>query len=225
MKKLIFLIITIAVVIIMVACNHDTPSTDNGVDIPTDTVVTTTTVAPKLPEFSGAFIKTALQFIDESPTPSKELENLAAEVINQSGSYRQDLYSYLNYHLSENYGEEIHQFFGYGYEEVSNVEVFIHNYQNGGDVGAVSFNGHEATYNYEHDNIILSAGVVGEKYPDNLSLAEARIASYVLTQMSPEQVDCCIVTSPDGLKSYDFTFGNKSFKETAREILLDLLED
>ena len=229
MKKLIFSMAIIAIMMgCMVACSNTTPDTDSNVNITTSTTVVPD--IPELPELSSTFIETALQFIDEySSAPSKNLENLAAEAIQQSNGYRDTLYTYLNWYLPENFGEEIYQFFGYtsDMEYIHNVyavDVWIHNYDVGGDVGCVSFNGQDATYNYEHDNIILSAGVVGKKYPDNVTLAEARIASYVLA-MSPEQVDCCIVTSPDGLKSYDFTFGNKSFKETAREILLDLLED
>ena len=226
MKKLIFITIIVIMMTCMVACsNENSKNADNGIDIPTDTVVIPTTeevVVPKLPELSGTFIETALQFIDEYSTPSKELENLAAEAIQQSNGFKDSLYDYLNYYLIKEHGEEIRQFFGYVSDEVYNVDVWIHNYEVGGDVGCVSFNGQDAVYNYDHNPLLLSAGVLGDTYPDNITLAEARIASYVLLQMDTEDVDRCIVTSSEGKKFYDFTFENKAFEETAKEILQNI---
>lgn len=229
MKKLIFTAIIVIIMVCMVACSKNENENTSGIDIPTDitigTTEETTVMAPKLPELSDEFIKTALQFIDEYSTPSKELENLAAEAIQQSKSdvLKDMLYAYLTYQIKEKYPENITQFLGYGCENIHTVSVWIHNYEVGGDVGCVSYNGQDAVYNYDHNPILLSAGVLGHKYPDNITLAEARIASYVLLQMDTEDVDCCIVTS-EGNKFYDFTFENEAFKETAKEILQNLCE-
>lgn len=224
MKKIIFTTLILIMMISMVACSN-TDNT-NGVDIPMDVTITTPieeeVIIPQLPELSDEFANTALQFIDEYSTPSKELENLAAEAIQQSNGFKDGLYTYLNYYLVEEHGEEIRQFFGYLYDEVYTVDVWIHNYEVGGDVGCVSYNGQDAVYNYDHNPLLLSAGVLGDTYPDNITLAEARIASYVLLQMDTEDVDCCIVTTNEGKKSYDFTFKNEAFKDLAREILQDL---
>ena len=207
MKKIFFAIILILVMMIsMVACNNSS-TTENSTDVSFEA---STEATPKVPELSDTFNETALQFIEKYSTgTSKELENLAEEIILYSKGFRDDLYNYLNY--SEK-----------SVEKIENVEVWIHNYSNGGDIGCVSYDGQTPFFNYDHNPIILAAGVLGDKYPDNVTLAEARIAAYVLIHMDSEEVDCCIVTSESGERSYDFTFKNESFKEKSREILVNL---
>ncbi len=223
MKKIIFLLITVvAVTACLVACNTDSSTTVPSTSTKASNISTSEAVPePECPKLSVDFIKTALQFVDNYSTPSKKLENLATEVIQLSDGYGDKLYAYLNYRLTEKYGESLPQFLGYGCDTLNTVKVFIHNYKDGTNVGCVSYNEQDATYNYDHDTIILSAGILGEKYPDNVSLANARIASYVLTQMNKEDVNCCIVTNK-GKSSYDFTFENEAFREIAREILHSL---
>lgn len=224
MKKIIFLLITVvAVTACLVACNTDSSTTVPSTSTKSSNISTSEAVPePECPKLSKDFSKTALQFVNNYSTHSdKELENLAAEVIQLSDGYGDKLYAYLNYRLAEEYGESLPQFLGYGCDTLKTVKVFIHNYKEGSNVGCVSYNGQDATYNYDHDTIILSAGILGEKYPDNVSLANARIASYVLTQMNKEDVNCCIVTN-EGKSSYDFTFENEAFREIAREILHSL---
>lgn len=222
MKKFFSLIAILAIMATcIVACNKDTEE-----DLPTPIITTEAEEkAIEVPMLSDTFIKTALQFIDEYSSPSKKLENLAFELIQQSGNYRDDFYSYLNDYLFRDYGEELHQSFGYNRDSVDTVKVFIHNYKSGGYEGCASFNGQEPTFNYNHDKFILAAGVLGKKYPDNISLAEARIVAFVLTQMSQEDVGCCILTDDEGLKSYDFTFENLGFKELSVEILQAFCEN
>lgn len=216
MKKMFFLAIIIATMACMVACSN-TPDT-----LPTFTTTTTepVVVEPEIPSLTDNFIKTALQFIDEYPD-GQDIENLALTAIQQSNGLRDSLYNYLTFHLHKKYGEEIHQFFGNSCDKVETVKVFIHNYEVGGEVGCVAFNGQEAVYNYDHNPIFLSAGVLGNTYPDNITLAEARIISYILIHMDIGDVDCCITTI-EGEKSYDFSFENEDLKAIAREILLSL---
>lgn len=221
MKKLIFS----AIVLVMIACSMVACSNQDA-NIPADTVlapeVTTAPAAPELPELSDDFIETALQFIDEYSTPSKELENLAAEAIQQSNGFRDSLYDYLNYYLIKEYGEEIRQFFG-DHQSVIVADVWVHNYQIGGSMDCVSYNGQDPVLN-NRDPIILSAGVLGDTYPNNITLAEARISAYVLIHMDTSGIDCCISKNAEGMEFYDFTFANKAFKEAAKEILQSLLE-
>lgn len=221
MKRLFFSVVILAIMATCIVGCNKTPDDDSNE--PTVPVVTQTPEV-EIPMLSNTFIKTALQFIDEYSSLSKELENSALELISQSENYRGELYSYLNDYLFKEYGEEICHFFGYNCDSVDNVTVFIFNYNIGGNVGCVSFNGQEPTYNYNHDKFILAAGVLGKKYPDNVSLAEARIAAFVLTQMNQEDVNCCIVSDGEGL-SYDFTFENLAFKELSVEILQAFCED
>lgn len=230
MKKLIFLLaILVVMASCMVACSNDN-NDSNGVNIPTDIPITAPTeeevCIPEPSEFSDNFIQTALQFIDEYSTPSKKLENLSAELIQQSDGFKDTVYTYLNCHLTEEYDEDIvRQSLGFGYEKVETVKVYIHNYDVGGNVSCASFNGQSPFYNYEHDKFILSAGILGEKYPDNVTLAEARVASFILFHMSQDEVEAaCILTTPEGKKSYDFTFNNEAFKENAKEVLQNLIE-
>lgn len=221
MKKIVFLLITVvAVIACIVACSTDSSTTVPSTS-PKASNISTSEPTPECPELSVDFVSTALKFVDNYSTPSKKLENLAAEVIQLSVGYGDKLYAYLNYRLAEEYGESLPQFFGYGCDTLKTVKVFIHNYKEGTNVGCVSYNGQDATYNYDHDTIILSAGILGEKYPDNVSLANARIAAYVLTQMNKEDVDFCIVTN-EGKSYYDFTFENEAFREIAKEVLHSL---
>lgn len=217
MKKIIFSVITFVIVVTcMVACSNTSS------DLPAFTEPTEPVVELEIPVLSEEFIKNALQFVKEYPS-GKNLENLALFTIEESDGFKDKLYAYLNYYLTENFGEEIYQFFGYGCDTVDTVKVFIHNYKVGGHVGCVAFNSQtDPFFNYNHDKIILAASVLGKKYPDNVKLAEARIASYVLAHMKQDDVSCCIVTNPEGKKSYDFTFKNEAFRETAEGILRNL---
>ena len=231
MKKIFLVAILAVMVTCMAACsNNNSNSEEKGVNIPMDVTITTSPeeekIVPEISIPSDAFIKTALQFIDEYPNKSKELENMSAKLIQQSDELKDMVYTYLNYHLTQEYDEEvIIQSLGFGYEKVEHVKVFIHNYKPGGSIGCASFNNQDPFYNYDHDKFILAAGLLDEKYPDNLTLAEARIAAYILTLMSQDDVeDICILTNIVGKKSYDFTFENKAFKEIAKKILTFLDE-
>lgn len=223
MKKLFFtLTMVMMICMLFVACSNSTNdivSTTNN-DISQIEIVEET--AP-LPTVSDEFIQNSLQFIDEFPNQSKKLEDLSFELIQQSSNYKDTLYSYLSDYIADNYSELWEQYFeNYNCDKVNTVQVWIHNYQVGNCVPCVTFNGQSAYYNYNHDPIFLSAGVLGKKYPDNITLAEARIASYVLLHMDIDDVDCCIKKSSDGKYSYDFTFQNDSFKEVAKKTLQNL---
>lgn len=219
MKKFLCTVIVFISITCMVACNKSTTAVelDTVADIPVNSDITTTVKVPAIPKLSDEFNESALQFLLEFS--NKNCENLAAEVIQLSDGYANDLFSYLNYYLVHKYGEEIKQYFGCGNDSVKTVDVFIHNYDSGNMVGCVSFNDHEAVYNYTHDNILLAASVT-HKYPDNLTLAKARITSYVLLQMSCEEIqDCCIVTSGEK-ESYNLDlFNNKAFYTKACDVL------
>lgn len=223
MKRIFLLVIIFAIMTCMVACNIIGTKNADDSSITTVTASTTEVAVPKLPELSTEFVTAALQFIDEYSNGSDKLEELAAEVTQLSSNYQSQLYEFLNFYLIDKFGEDIRQYYGYNYSSVQSVKVFIHNYDLGGYVGVVSFNGREPTYNYDHDVNILAAGVLAEAYPDNVSLAQSRIASYVLTKMNEDDVvNYCIVTETDGSKNYDFTFENSAFKERAKEILLNI---
>jgi len=226
MKKIIFLVVIFIMATCMVACSNNTPNDDNDVTTTTVPLADEEVTVPDHSIDSNGFIKTALLFIDEYSTPSKKLENLSAELIQQSDVFRDTVYTYLNNHLIEEYDEDIvRQSLGFGYEKVETVKVYIHNYDVGGNIGCASFNGQSPFYNYEHDKYMLAAGVIGEKYPDNVTLAEARVASFILFHMSQDDVEAaCIITNSEGKKSYDFTFNNEAFKETAKEVLQNLCE-
>ncbi len=219
MKKFLCIVIVFISVTCMVACNKSTTvvELDTVTDIHIISEVPSTVKVPEVPKLSEEFDKSALQFLVEFP--DKNCENLAAEVIQLSDGYGDNLFSYLNYYLIQKYGEEIMQYFGKGNGSVKTVDVYIHNYDYGNVVGCMSFNNQDAVYNYDHDNVVLAASVI-KKYPDNLTLAKARITSYVLLQMSSEEIQkCCIVTS-EGKESYNLNlFDNKAFYSKACEIL------
>lgn len=234
MKKTFFFVTILAVMVIcMTACSNSN-SKDNTDDtytsttlsteeyIPSTTAPTTEEYVPEIPELSDNFINTALQFIDEYNTSLKSSENLAEEIILQSNNFKDNLYHYLNFYLIEKYGEEIQNFFGYS-SYVNTVDVWIHTYQSGATTDCVSYNDQPAVLN-NLDPIILSSGVLGDTYSDTHSLAEARIAAYVLLNMEPDEIESICITNNEGKYSYDFTFKNEAFKELSKEILQSLLE-
>lgn len=224
MKKFILIGIIMMICTLLVACNNNASgmvlTTDNTSQV--ENVEGTTTSQTT----SDIFIQKALQYIDEYPNQSKKLENLSAEIIQKSCGFKDMLYDYLNHFIADRCVDLCDQYLDvYGNEEVHTVKVWIHNYEFGDYIGCVKVNNHDILYNYEHEPLFLSAGVLGKKYPDNITLAEARIASYVLLHMNASDVDCCIRKSSDEKYYYDFTFQNNSFKEMAKEILLNLSEE
>lgn len=229
LRKIIAIVLAVIafVIVCSVAAHYKNSKTIEPGNYATLSTITTpsdnTTINPDIPEQSNEFIKTALLFINEYKNGSSTyLENLAKDVIEQSSNYKHDLYYYLYYYVVENYGEDYTKNFGYNCETINSVKVSIHNYNSGSNVGTVSFNGYKPIYNYDHDKIILAAGVLSESFSDNVALAEAEIASYVLTQINQKDIDCCIITS-GGTKSYDFTFENEAFSNAAIEILYSRL--
>lgn len=226
MKKIFFISIILMIFMLFVACNNNSNANDS-----TTTDVSQIEVVEKTSEIrtesdTDIFIQKALQYIDEYPNQSKKLENLSAEIIQKSCGFKDMLYDYLNHFIADRCVDLCDQYLDvYGNEEVHTVKVWIHNYKLGGCIGCVKVNNHDILYNYEHEPLFLSAGVLGKKYPDNITLAEARIASYVLLHMNASDVDCCIRKSSDEKYYYDFTFQNNSFKEMAKEILLNLSKE
>lgn len=218
MKKFLALMMIFCLVLALVACTNSSNTPDNPPSTTSDSTTAnikweTETEPPTPPELSTEFVDTALQYIDKFPAETQELLNLSEEIIQQSSILREELFHYLN----ETMGDDTRR--------IVTVNVAIHNYELGGDVGCVSFNGQEYVYNYNHDPLLLAAGVLSNKYPDNISLAEARIAAYVLLNMDVKDADCCIQKTSDGKYYYDFTFQNKDFANTAREILQGLCEE
>lgn len=235
MKKVFFLITIIAVMVIcMVACNNNS-NEQEGVDIPTPGITITVPTSeeeiadvPKLPNLSREFVETALQFINEYQTTStsKKLENLAAEVIYMSAGFSNEMYNnYLTPHVLKEHGEVMQHFFGYESERIYTVSVYIHNYRYGGYVGTMTFNGQEPIYNYQHDPIVLAAAILKEEYPDNLALAQARIAAFALTKMDREKALSCICENSEGKFYYDFTFENETFTGFVKETLAFLCKE
>lgn len=226
MKKVLATIMMIfCLVLVSTACTNSSNTPDNPPSTTTGTTnikwdTDTKTEPPTPPELSTEFVNTALQYIDKYPAETQELLNLSAEVIRQSSDFKDNLFQYLNETTLESHKQSI----GY-YSKIETVNVAIHNYEMGGDVGCVSFNGQEYVYNYNHDPLLLAAGVLSSKYPDNVTLAEARIASYVLLNMDENDVDCCIKKSSEGEYYYDFTLQNEDFANTSREILKGLCEE
>lgn len=234
MKKVFFLVTIIAVMVTcMVACSNNSKSEQEGVDIPMDVTITVSPTeeevvdVPKLPNLSREFIETALQFINEyQKSPSKKLENLAAEVIYMSAGYSNELYNnYLTPYVLKEHGEVMQYHFGYQAERIYTVSVYIHNYRYGGYVGGMVFNGQAPLYNYQHDKIILAAAILKEEYPDNISLAQARIAAYALTRMDKEKALSCLRENSEGEFYYDFTFENETFAGFVKETLAFLCKE
>lgn len=229
MRKIFALMMIFCLVLALAACTNNSSNADDATDTMSPTTgianikwdTDTKTEPPTPPELSTEFVDTALQYIDEYPAETQELLNLSAEVIRQSSDLKDNLFQYLNETTLESHKQSI----GYNYSKIETVKVAIHNYELGGDVGCVSFNGQEYVYNYNHDPILLAAGVMSGKYPDNVTLAEARIASYVLLNMDIEYVDCCIKKSAEGKYYYDFTFQNEDFKKVSKETLQNLCEE
>lgn len=220
MKKVLAVLMVLAILALFTSCTNtsdaNVSTTSNKASLETEEEIT-----PTPPELSTEFARTALQYIDEYPVESQKLLNLSAELIQQSSDFKDNLFQYLN----ETTLEKHSQFIGYNYDKIETVSVWIHNYDLGGDVGCVSFNGQEAVFNYNHDPLLLSASLLSTKYPDNISLAGALVKSYVLLNMDENDVDCCIKKSSEGEYYYDFTFQNKDFANTAREILQGLCEE
>lgn len=220
MKKLFSIIMVVIMVTCLAACGNNTKGSN---DI-TDTTITTITPeeieeVPELPKLSKNFIETALQFIDEYPTPSKELENLAAEVIRLSDGYSDELYSYLTPYVLEKNGEVMKYFFG-DHDKIYTVSVYIYNGTYGGYSGGMIINnGQDYLHNYSHDKIILACGVLGEHYLDNIALAQARIAAYALTYMYQDEACSTIKCNSEGEFYYDFTFENETFKTLVKDTL------
>ena len=228
MKKMFFTTAILIIALSMVSCSNDsTTETTAYDDIPTHTFFAPDekdVIVSEFPELSEDFIHTALQFIDEYSTPSNDFGNLATKAILQSNELMDKVYAYLNYQLIETHGEEIRQFFGDDASgEVHDVNTWVHNYEVGGTMYCVSFNGGPAVIS-NNNPLFISAGVLGNTYPDNIALAEARIASYVLLHMDANEVNYCIRLTSEGKEFYDFTFKNEAFKEAAKEVLLNLLE-
>lgn len=226
MKKIFFISIILMIFMLFVACNNNSNANDSTTKDVSQLEIVEKTSEIRTESDTDIFVKTALQYIDEYPNKSKKLEHLSAEVIQQSSGFKDMLYTYLSHFIADNYIDVWEQYFEkYHYYKVDNVHVWIHNYELGGSVPCVTFNGNDVYYNYNHEPIFLSAGVLGKKYPDNITLAEARIASFVLLHMNTYDVDCCIKESSSGTYYYDFTFQNNSFKELAKEILLYLSKE
>lgn len=233
MKKFIFCAIVLVMVACMVACNNSVatePTTETQTEAATEihteatTEISTTTDAPTEPKLSSKFINTSLQFINEysEDNSTKKFGNLATEAILLSNDFRGELYGYLNNHyLPQTYSESSFYMDGDG---IKNIYVYIYNYRNGFFQEFWTFDDYEHSMGIP-DSIIISCGILGKEYPDNIKLAVARIAAYVVLQMDMQDIEqCCIIQNEEGKYRYDFTFENEIFKEKAREILVSLLE-
>lgn len=240
MKKLIFTAVMAVLVLVLAACTTTGTTTVDTTDTTTTTTVdtttvdttttttdtttttTTTTVDTTVDSAAQSFIETALQFIEAYPSEGKEQLNRSIDLIHLSSSLRATVFKEVNSALLPKFSEKN---IGYGNTEIYSVKCWIHNFQLGGDAGCVSLNGEDATGNLSHDPTLLAASVLTPDYPDNVSLAEARISAYVLLQMDIDDViENCIVKSANGEFDYDLTLQNENFKEAAKEILQALLE-
>lgn len=220
MKKFLAMMLVV-LVLASTACASNTSNDSNNIDISKNAaslVEVETSVLPQLPK---EFIKTALQFIEEYPIENDNQLNRSIHLIHLSNNFRKEMFNYINSTLLP----DLKPFIGYGEDRIKSVNCWIHNYEHGGEAGCVSLNGQDAIGNLSHNPLLLSASVLTPEYPDNLSLAEARICAYVLLQMDVDDVaEHCIEKSANGEYYYNITLKNESFKGVSKEILQSLLE-
>lgn len=208
MKK-IFLIALVAIVL----CMFSACKAKQSDSVPTDVEPieeATTVAAPTAPTFDSEKKFNGLFNYLENP----DSEDLALLVVQSTEGAKNYVFSLATEYITDLYREPFY---------IESVDCSIFNYDMGGTVGIVSFNGGEYGYNYTHQGCLLAASLLSKQYSDSVSLADARVSALALSKMTKSDVQAfCIEQNADGEYFYNLSLRkNANLAKLAKTILIN----